>query len=235
MDVGDVYYLFVIAKCSKRKPNFHRHNGGVKSVAASVLQPYRAVLASCLSAVLACVPVGAAELENVDPHDPDFEPGYRFTQAYSEDGLDFSSKGIDLGWAAVNRHGYEIDLSTGLRSMKRYFDDQLFGGWTASMAITAPWPVAPYAELGFDAGEVLGEIIIDRAQKNPKGRNWIDPDYFIGTGLRITLTRRVQLKAYYKLHYVESEHYRALNSGVAGIALVLRFPRHHLEWWQIPL
>jgi len=90
-------------------------------------------------------------------------------------------------------------------------------------------------ELGFDAGEVLGEIIIDRAVKNPTGRNWIDPDAFISAGLRIALTRRVQLKAYYKLHYIESERFQALDSGAAGIALVLRFPRQHLEWWQIPL
>lgn len=186
-------------------------------------------------ATLTCALATASEPENIDPHDPDFEPGYRFAQAYSEDGFDLSSKGIELGWAAINRRGFELDLGTGLRVMKRYYDGQLFGSWTATLAITAPWPVAPYAELGFDAGEVLGEIIIDRAVKNSKGRNWIDPDAYIGTGLRITLTRRVQLKAYYKLHYVESEHYQTLGSGVAGVALVVRFPRHHLAWWQIPL
>jgi len=206
----------------------------VKPAAPYFLRPYQTI-AVCLWAALAWTQTAAEIPENVDPHDPDFEPGYRFMQTYSEDGFDLSSKGIDLGWAAVNRRGFELDVGTGLRVMKRYFDGQRFGGWTAFMAITAPWPVAPYAELGFDAGEVLGEIIINRAVKNSKGRNWIDPDAFLGVGLRISLTRRVQLKAYYKLHYVESEHYQALGSGTAGFALVLRFPRQHLEWWQIPL
>ncbi len=193
------------------------------------------IAAAGVWAALACAPAAAEIPENVDPHDPAFKPGYRFVQAWSEDGLDLNNRGIDLGWAAINRRGFELDLSTGLRVMKRYFDNQKFGGWTAALAITAPWPVAPYAEFGFDAGEALGEIIIDRAVKNPEGKNWIDPDTFVGVGLRISLTRRVQLKAYYKLHYVESEHYRALGSGVVGFALVLRYPRQHLEWWQIPL
>ncbi|MBI3776555.1 MAG: hypothetical protein HY273_13610 [Gammaproteobacteria bacterium] len=113
----------------------------MKSAATYTSRPSSAALI-CLSAALACAPVTAAEPENIDPHDPDFEPGYRFVQAYSEDGIDLSSKGIELGWAAINRHGYELDLSTGLRLVKRYFDDQLFGGWTASVAISAPWPVA---------------------------------------------------------------------------------------------
>ncbi len=191
--------------------------------------------AVCLWAVLTCAPVAAEIPENVDPHDPAFEPGYRFVQAYSDDGLDLNSKGIDLGWAAINRRGFELDLGTGLRMVKRYYDGQLFGSWTATLAITAPWPVAPYAELGFDAGEVLGEMIIDRAVKNSKGRNWIDPDTFVDVGLRISLTRRVQLKAYYKLHYVETDNYQVLGSGAVGFALVLRFPREHLQWWQIPL
>ena len=207
----------------------------MKLAAAYFLRIYQAAAAACVWAALTSAPAAAAEPENVDPHDPEFEPGYRFVQAYSEDGFDLSGKGIDLGWAAINRRGFELDLGTGLRVMKRYFDGQLFGGWSAYMAITAPWPVAPYAELGFDAGEVLGEIILDRAVKNSQGRNWIDPDAFIGLGLRISLTRRVQLKAYYKLHYVESERFQAVGSGVTGFALVLRFPRQHLEWWQIPL
>jgi len=182
-----------------------------------------------------CAAAAANEPENVDPHDPDFEPGYRFVQAYSEDGFELGSKGVELGWAAINRRGFELDVGTGLRIMRRYFDDQRFGGWTATMAITAPWPVAPYVELGFDAGEALGEIIIDRAVINSAGRSWIDVDSFVGVGLRISLTRRVQLKAYYKLHNVESERFRVLSSGVSGVALVLRFPRRHLEWWQLPL
>ncbi len=177
----------------------------------------------------------ASEPTQIDSQAADFTPGYRFTQVYFEDGAELTSKGIELGWAAVNRRGFELDLSTGLRMTKRDLDGWVSGGWTAAMAITAPWPVAPYAELGFDAGEVLGEIIIERAVKNSKGRNWIDPDAFIGTGLRMTLTHNLQMKAYYKLHYVESEHYHAVRSGTAGIALVWRFPRQHLQWWQIPL
>lgn len=205
----------------------------MKFTARLISRPY--YVATCLWLALAGAPVVAEIPENIDPHDSDFEPGYRFMQAYSEDGFDLNSKGVELGWAAVNRHGFELDMSTGLRLMKRYVDGQRLGGWTAALALTAPWPVAPYLELGFDAGEVLGEIIIDRAAKNTQGRNWIDPDGFIGMGLRISLTRRLQLKAYYKLHYVESERFQATGSGVGGFALVWRFPRQRLEWWQIPL
>lgn len=207
----------------------------MKLAAAYFLRIHQTAAAACVWTALISAPVAATEPENVDPHDPDFEPGYRFVQAYSEDGVDLNSKGIDLGWAAINRRGFELDLGTGFRVIKRYLDGHLFGGWTAYMAITAPWPVAPYAELGFDAGEVLGETIVDRAVKNTKGRNWIDPDAFIGVGLRISLTRRVQLKTYYKRHYVESGHSQTTDSDVYGVALVLRFPRQHLEWWQIPL
>ena len=94
---------------------------------------------------------------------------------------------------------------------------------------------ASSASIGKTAGEILGEIILDRAVKNSAGRNWIDPDSFLGVGLKISLTQRIQLKAYYKLHYVESEHYHTVSSRVSGVALVLRFPRRHLEWWQISL
>jgi len=207
----------------------------VKFATSSSSRLVQAAAAISVWIALLVGPVVADEPANIDPHDPEFEPGYRFAQAYSEDGFDLGSKGVELGWAAINRHGFELDLGTGVHVLKRYFDGQRFGRWSAFMALTAPWPVAPYAELGFDAGEALGEIVIDRAVKNTKGRDWIDVDAYLGLGLRISLTRRVQLKAYYKLHYVESEHYQALGSGVGGFALVLRFPRKHLEWWQIPL
>ena len=233
MDIGDVYRLLIIAYCSKPKRSFHRHNGGVKIAATYSLRLYQAAVLGVWT-TLACTPV-AAESENVDSRKSAFEPGYRFVQTSAEYGGDLTSRGIDLGWAAINRRGFELDLGTGLRVMKHHIDGEKFGGWTAFMAITAPWPVAPYVEVGFDAGEILGEIILDRAVKNSAGRNWIDPDSFIGAGLKISLTQRIQLKAYYKLHYVESERYHTVGSRVSGLALVLRFPRRHLEWWQIPL
>lgn len=200
----------------------------MKFIAFDALQLLPSIATFGALIILIIAPAAAASI------DPDFAPGYRFVQAYTEDGSELNSKGIDLGWAAINRHGFELDLGTGLRTMKRDFNGQLFGGWTAYLAITAPWQVAPYLEIGFDAGEVLGEILTDRAVENTKGRNWIDPDAFVGMGLRISLTRRVQLKAYHKLHYIESKQYQAVGSGVSGLALVLRFPRRHLEWWQIP-
>ena len=207
----------------------------MKITASYVLRNYQAAAAACLCTALTVTLAAASETKTISPYATEFEPGYRFVQAYFEDGPDLNSKGIDIGWAAINQRGFELDMGTGVRVMKRYLDGHLFGGWTASMAMTVPWPVAPYVELGFDAGEVLGEVIIDRAVKNSKGRNWIDPDAFIGAGVRFSLSRRVQLKTYYKRHYVESGHSQTTDSDVYGVALVFRFPRQHLEWWQIPL
>jgi hypothetical protein len=188
--------------------------------------------ALCLSALLHASLTTADE--NARETDPAFLPGHRFAQWAAEDNRRIGAVSASVGWAALHRRGFELDLGTGVQLMTRYEDDRLFGDWIASVALTAPLRVAPFVEIGFDLDEALAETLTDMIVEDKPGAPWVRIDRYVGAGLKIGLNRLWTLKAYYKKHDIDSDNYRQMASEVFGFALIRRYERVRLEWWQYP-
>lgn len=163
-----------------------------------------------------------------------YRPGHRFVRAYLEDNRELGAIGVDIGWNAYWSDDLIVAPSTGLRLIGRHQTNQPIFGWTAAIQLAGTTPVAPYLEIGFDAGEALGELVIDHVGQND-AKNWIDPDTYAATGFQLKLSDEWVGTLYYKRHYVKGAEDR-LSDGteVLGFSITRRFARRVLEWWQRP-
>jgi hypothetical protein len=187
-----------------------------------------------LGATLHLSVVAAASDDNPVETDPAFLPGHRFSQWAAEDNRRIGAISASVGWAAIHPRGYELDLGTGLQIMTRHKDERLFGDWVAFVAVTAPLRVAPFVELGFDLDEALAEPLIDLIFEDKPDSPWVKPDRYFSAGLKIGLSRLWTVRLYYKKHDIDSDDFRETASEVFGFALIRRYERVRLEWWQYP-
>lgn len=160
--------------------------------------------------------------------------GYRFLQWYYEDNRYLGSIGVDFGYAAYDMHGFDIFFGSGFRAIERHEDHHRFGAWTALLGITVPGRIAPYAEVGFNAGEAVAELLIDYARGDDPDRAYVKTDTYIAAGVSIELDARWSLKSYYKAQSIDGKNYRLLNSGMVGFSLVRRFDFKLKHWWEVP-
>jgi hypothetical protein len=162
-------------------------------------------------------------------------PGHHFVRTYLEDSRNLGAVGIDLGWNAVWSEDLIVAPNTGLRLIQRHQTDQPIFGWTATLQLAGTTPVAPYLELGFDAGEALGELLIDRLRHDDEEENWIDPDTFAAAGFQIRISDGWIASVYYKVHYIEgADDERLRGAELLGLSVTRRFARRVLQWWQRP-
>ncbi len=165
-----------------------------------------------------------------------FDPGHRFVHTYVEDSQALGGIGIDLGWHADWNSDLAVLPSTGIRILQRHQTNRTVFGWTAQVRVAGRTPVAPFLEIGFDVGEVIGEMIIDQLRHDDEDRNWIDPDVFGSTGFSFNFSKQWSAAVYYKVHSIRgTDEARLEDAEVLGLSLTRHFGRRMLEWWQRPL